>query len=300
MEYSITNPTEGQTVSALPSEDWVNSFNYDTDGMICFNVDRNLSEERTCTVSVIYGEAEPASFTVVQKAAEGPSGSDFTLSYEIDGTAVTMTVIPSDNNIHYYFDVVAAEDLESDSQEGMEAYCQEQLDLIMSGYDSWGYSIEEAIADFCSKGEDSFRYADLKQETAYYGYAYAVGDDGTIASGITYSTFETGKIEPSDLILEIKVYDITAYSATLDIIPSNEDQYTFLITYADDFAGMADEEILMMLIDGFWLQPLTGPVSGETIGDIEPGTNYAVYAFGYQGGMATTQLFKEEFSTPLK
>lgn len=295
--YSISDPAGGLTVSAHASEEWVNSFDYDTDGTISFNVDENLSEERSCTVSVEYGDAEPASFTVLQKAAEAQSGYDFTLSYEVDGTAVTMSVVPSDDNIYYYFDVVAIRDLDSDSQEGMDAYCQEQFELIMSGYDKWGYSIEEAIADFCSRGEDSFRFADLEQETSYYGYAYAVAGDGSIASAVTYSPFETGKVEQSDLVLDIRVYDITAYSATLDITPSNEDQYTFLITYADDFAGMADEEIVMMLIDGFWLQPVTGPVIGEPIGDIEPATNYIVYAFGYQGGMATTRLFKKEFTS---
>lgn len=91
--YSISGPAGGLTVSAHASEDWVNSFDYDTDGTISFNVDENLSEERSCTVSVEYGDAEPASFTVLQKAAEAQSGYDFTLSYEIDGTAVTMSVV---------------------------------------------------------------------------------------------------------------------------------------------------------------------------------------------------------------
>ena len=293
--YSISNPAGGLTVSAHASEEWVNSFDYDTDGTISFNVDENLSEERSCIVSVEYSDAWPATFIVQQKAAKAHSGYDFTLSYEVDGTAVTMSIVPSDNNIDYYFDVVAIGDLDSDSQEGMDAYCQEQFELIMSGYDKWGYSIEEAIADFCSRGEDSFIFADLEQETSYYGYAYAVAGDGSIASNVTYSPFETGK--QSDIVIDIQVYDITASSATLDITPSNEDPYTYLITFADDFPEMTDEEIVMMLIDGLWLEPVTGPVSGDLVEGFIPATNYVVYAFGYQEGIVTSRIFKKVFTT---
>lgn len=300
--YTLGNPTEDLSVTAEPAEDWVNTFDYGTEGTITFNVDANTSaDERKCDVAVTCkGIGAPETFTVIQQgqSSGNPDGPTFTISFKVDGTAVDMNVIPSDPAVHYYFDVVAIDELESDSPEGIENFCQEQLETIMQGYESWGYSIPEAIADFCSVGEDSFRFPDLKQESAYYGYAFAVDDNACISSGISYSGFETEKVEQSDLVLEINVYDITAYSAMMDIIPSNDDQYTFILTPADDFAGMADEEILMMLLDGFWLQPVTGPVEKENIIDLYPDTSYAVYAFGYQGGMATTSLYTEIFTTP--
>lgn len=302
ISYTLDNPVEGSTVNASAAMEWVNTFDCSTEGTITFIVDANTSaEERSCEVTVTYnGIQEPGKFTVIQKGTSSvePDDPTFTLSYKVDGTAVDMTVVPSDTDIYYYFDVVATDELESDTPDGIRTFCQEQLDLIIQGYESWGYSIPEAIADFCSVGEDSFRFPDLKQESAYYGYAFAVDDNACISSGISYSGFETEKVEQSDLVLEINVYDITAYSAMMDIIPSNDDQYTFILTPADDFAGMADEEILMMLLDGFWLQPVTGPVEKENIIDLYPDTSYAVYAFGYQGGMATTSLYTEIFTTP--
>lgn len=302
ISYTLDNPVEGSTVNASAAMEWVNTFDCSTEGTITFTVDANDSaDERSCEVTVTYnGLPEPGKFTVVQKGAssEEPDGPTFTLSYEVDGTAVDMTVIPSDTDIYYYFDVVSTDELDSDTPEGIRTFCQKQLDMIMQGYESWGYSTTDAIADFCSKGEDSFRFPDLKQNCKYYGYAFAVDNTAAIASAISYSNFETGTVGQSDLVLDIQVTDITANTAVLSITPSNDDQYTFVVTYADDFAGMADEEIVMMLIDGFWLQPVTGPINGESIDGMEPAVNYAVYAFGYQGGTATTSLFKKEFSTP--
>lgn len=302
--YTLDNPIEGSTVNASADMEWVNTFDCSTEGTITFTVDANTSaEERSCEVTVTYnGIPEPGKFTVVQKGAssEEPDGPTFTISYEVDGTAVDMTVIPSDTDIYYYFDVVSTDELDSDTPDGIRAFCQEQLEMIMQGYESWGYSTTEAIADFCSKGEDSFRFPDLEQDCQYYGYAFAVDNNAEIASEISYSSFETGSVGQSDLVLDIQVSGITANTAVLSITPSNDDQYTFIVTYSDDFAGMADEEIVMMLIDGYWLQPVTGAISGESIDGLEPGVNYAVYAFGYQGGTATTSLFKKEFSTPTK
>lgn len=301
ISYTLDNPIEGSTVNASAAMDWVNTFDCSTEGSITFIVDENTSaEERSCEVTVTYnGMPEPGKFSVVQKGAssEEPDGPTFILSYEVDGTAVDMTVVPSDTDIYYYFDVVSTDELDSDTPDGIRAFCQEQLESIMQGYGSWGYSTTEAIADFCSKGEDSFRFPDLEQDCQYYGYAFAVDNNAEIASEISYSSFETGTVGQSDLVLDIQVTGITENAALLSITPSNDDQYTFIVTYYDDFAGMADEEIVMMLIDGFWLQPVTGPISNEPIDGLEPGVNYAVYAFGYQGGMATTSLFKAEFTT---
>lgn len=300
--YEIQNPVDGQRLAAVADADWAGTFEDAGDGSLTFVVAANAEpEERSCKVSVSYEGAAGVEFTVVQAgAAEQPSEISFGLSYEVDGTAVRMSVVPSEKDVYYYYDVVAVSELGEDTPEAVEAYCRDQLALILKGYESWGVSVPEALADFASKGDTSFRFPDLEQECDYYGYAYALDASAAMASDVTYSGFKTAKVEPSDNVLDITVSDVTTTSAVLTIKPSNEDQYTFLVTFADDFEGMADEEILMMLVDGFELQPVTGMIDRETVGGMEPGTNYVVFAFGYQGGMATTGLFKSYFATPLE
>lgn len=291
------------SIEVIPAHEWVNSIDTETFGTIRFNVDANPeSSARECNVVVKYPGAQSESvFKVVQAAKEDEDPElTFTISYDIDGLAVTMSVSPSDAGRYYYFDAVEKSKLSGNDYESLLNYCTGHLEAIFKGYESWGYTTQQAISDFCSKGEDSFKFPDLESETDYCGFAFGVGDDCKISSEIGYEDFKTGVIRPSDNVITIEVTDITTETAVISITPSNDDQYTFLITYADDFAGMADEEILMMLVEGFELMPVTGKIESETVGDLEPQTNYVVYAFGYQGGQATTGLFKKEFTTPSK
>lgn len=66
---------------------------------------------------------------------------------------------------------------------------------------------------------------------------------------------------------------------------------------ADDFAGMADEEIVMMLIDGFWLQPVTVLSSGSRSETSSRPQTISYTHSDIRGGMATTSLFKKEFTS---
>lgn len=301
MTYTIENPVEGTSATAEASDEWISGVDVATAGTVKFQVAANESEApREAVVTVSYSGAEDVSFKVIQEGKEEEAGITFKMNFEVEGTAVRMSVTPSDNEVYYYYDVVDKSELAADDYDSVLSYCKDQLALIFEGYESWGYTLEEALADFCSKGESSFRFPDLNEECDYYGFAYSLDEKGEISSKVAYEPFRTETIGESDNVLTIEVTDITSESAMLSITPSNEDQYTFLITYADDFAGMADEEILMMLLDGFELQPVTGKISNEMIGDLEPEVNYVVYAFGYQGGQATTGLFQKAFTTTAK
>lgn len=294
VKYNVENPSENASVEAVAADDWIRNVSAQVPGIISFDVDPNESASpRETVLTLRYEGAEDCTLKVMQKP-----GISFSLGFDVDGNAVLMSVEPSDKDTYYYFDVVNKADLDADDPESLRKYCQEQLTLIWQGYESWGYTVEEALEDFCSKGDASFRFPDLVEESDYYGFAYAVNDKGEISSEIAYDVFRTEKVQPSDNVLTIEVTDITAETAVLSITPSNDDQYTFLVMFADDFAGMADEEIIMMLLDGFELQFVTGKIENEVVSGLEPGMNFVVYAFGCQGGQATTGLFKKEFSTP--
>ena len=54
LTYSITNPVEGSQVEAESNQDWIHTFNYDTENTITFEVDANVSDERTAEITISY------------------------------------------------------------------------------------------------------------------------------------------------------------------------------------------------------------------------------------------------------
>lgn len=91
LTYSIENPAENGEVAATADVDWIDSWNYDTDGKVSFNVKANETEEdrpAVITVTYSYSGGSPQSFTVnVLQVAKGteppvPGAPELTLTSE--------------------------------------------------------------------------------------------------------------------------------------------------------------------------------------------------------------------------
>lgn len=91
LTYSIENPAENGDVAATADVDWIDSWNYDTDGKVSFNVQANETEEdrpAVITVTYSYSGGSPQSFTVnVLQVAKGteppvPGAPELTLTSE--------------------------------------------------------------------------------------------------------------------------------------------------------------------------------------------------------------------------
>lgn len=107
--YTVTNPTEGVSVLASTTVDWISAFNYTTANKVIFTVAENTSTEaREAVITLSYEGAESKKVTVKQDAAEASepeAGGTITISKYIseisgtseDGTKVSMMII--DENI---------------------------------------------------------------------------------------------------------------------------------------------------------------------------------------------------------
>lgn len=107
--YTVTNPTEGVSVLASTTVDWISAFNYTTANKVIFTVAENTSTEaREAVITLSYEGAESKKVTVKQDAAEASEpevGGTITISKYIsdisgtlvDGTKVSMMII--DENI---------------------------------------------------------------------------------------------------------------------------------------------------------------------------------------------------------
>lgn len=91
--YQIDNPVSGVSVSAAPKseDDWVNTFDYETEGTISFIVDpKTTTGSRTTTITVSYTGAESKTFDITQ---DGITSGDPTSPTEFSWSATTNTSI---------------------------------------------------------------------------------------------------------------------------------------------------------------------------------------------------------------
>ncbi len=75
--YTITNPVEGQSVTASADQSWVNDFDYTVAGEVSFAVEANTGAAREATVTLAYDGAESKTIKVSQAAGNtGGTGGD--------------------------------------------------------------------------------------------------------------------------------------------------------------------------------------------------------------------------------
>ncbi len=87
LNYTISNPVEGESVSVSSDASWVNSFDYSEDGEISFVVDANDGVARTATLTVSYKDAADVTFTVSQSKKAGV----YTVTYTVASTTSLTT-----------------------------------------------------------------------------------------------------------------------------------------------------------------------------------------------------------------
>ena len=102
---------------------------------------------------------------------------------------------------------------------------------------------------------------------------------------------------PKEMVLDIAVTDITAYRAQLTVTPSEDEPYACLFIAASQMAEFDnDAESIAYLVEYFDPAIFEGEYS-EELQPLMPDTEYMVIAFGYDGGVATTELFTYTFTS---
>ncbi len=219
----------------------------------------------------------------------------------VDGASATVSYNPGDYDGRYFAFVEDVEYLlgngEIPADEDIPAIVTEIWYQYLSLYLQYGFSIEMLFGEFTQMGAATLTY-DLYANSTWVAAALPIDERGVAIAHPTVEIFETETVEPSDNQISIEVYDITSRAAYVDLTPSNDDTYVFACMSSQYLAGMSDEEILDFIIESYYynLTPISGPITYQLNG-ITPETEYQVLAFGYSGGVATTALFKEVFTS---
>lgn len=304
--YELTNEDRSE-LKAETGADWIHDFDLSQAGEVSFTADANgATESRIANITLKYGSRTSDKITVTQSGVgEGLIEYSFDISYEIDGPFVSMTVVPEPESTRYFAWYYSQKGMEEALAQSpgvtIEMYFRRLVEVELSNaiyYGSFaGYTPEQAVAELTLKGMSTQKFT-LNGETGFYGYVCAVSNDGEVLSDVTYVSFETGPIPPSDNELSIVINDVNTDRISYSVQTTNQDQYAAMVFAAEDIEGTSDEELLEMyngmdditdfLHFGDW---------SSTILVGEEDADYYVVAFGYEYGMLTTDVLREKVHT---
>lgn len=224
------------------------------------------------------------------------NGAEFTISHRLEDSSVVVEVVPSSDEIYYYWDALRKSDVENSAvplDESLEEYFYEQIE--------WSYTLgisrEETMKDLLSQGVSSHEFQNLNASDDYVIVAMSVTLEGYVNSGMTMYEFSTPGIESSDNELTLTLSNVTVNSVDISVTTTNDDPYTLVAVPVSAYPGLTPEEVLEE-IEGS--PNLTSVYSGDKEGPmlgLAAGTEYYMLLFGYEQGCATTELVYDTFTT---
>ena len=232
---------------------------------------------------------------------------DFEIDCNVNSNLLTVNVAaPASYYDAFYFDVMEKSVVDAEcAQLGIEPtrYFELYNNTFVANYLSreQGATINGYMADFCSYISDSYEF-DCLAETDYYVFAFAVNDSALCATVPVYVEAKTGVVEMSDNEIDIVVKDITKDSATMMWKTTNDDPYTAGYIAMSEWKTYGINDVMRMqsIVENVGVEIMNGdqkftPKNPQD--KLAPGTEYVVYAFGFRGGVFTTDLFTTTFTT---
>lgn len=224
------------------------------------------------------------------------SGADVELDIETNGWDGYYLVKIVDANDELY----VGEGVELDD-DYMKIIADEWIAACSSNL-SGGHPIENILEQICYKGDIALGLS-LDSYVLYSALVYPVEEyDGFVQvvgkpSYINFSTEEVGK---SDMDINIEVSNCYVRVADLKITPSNPDEAWVLLITPTSYlpAGYDDQTLLDYALGEFsyYTYDFKGEVTTH-LNTLYPNTEYIVVAFGYSGGVVTTDVCSQIFKT---
>ena len=233
------------------------------------------------------------------------SDIEFDVNITVDGPKATYEFEPINWDGKYYIDIYAEGDYMyvAEGSTPDEAYCKQVANNwigMINIYMQSGYSAEQLIDLMCLQGPDSYsevRLSNTKYCMVFYGIEMVDGLP-QVTTKPYIAHFQTEKVEASDMVVDIKVENCYVRVADVTITPSNnEEPYVATFLKKSDVPYNDGNEIINWLLN-FDLSGNTyrGTIKSNIVG-LEPDTEYIALAFGYYGGVVTTELFRYDFKT---
>ena len=232
---------------------------------------------------------------------------EFGLDVEVKGAEVKLNVQPENWDGYYLVKIV---DYNNELYVGegvtfgedyMNAISDEWVNVYSSNLKA-GHTMEDILDNICYNGDMTLEFA-LESYVLYSALVYPVAEhDGfvQVVGEPSYINFSTEEVGQSDMDINIEVTNCYVRVADIKITPSNPDEsWLLLITPTEYLPVNYDDETLLDYALGEFVY-YTYEFKGEMtthMNTLYPDTEYVVVAFGYSGGVVTTDVCSKVFKT---
>ncbi|MBR5852978.1 MAG: hypothetical protein IKY74_02125 [Alistipes sp.] len=233
----------------------------------------------------------------------------FDLDVKVDGAEVELSVKPEDWDGYYLVKCVDGNsdlyvgDRTSFDEEYLASLADEWIDTYSANL-SYGYTTDMILEEIAFKGDKTIDL-ELSSYTLYSFLVFAIDEyDGyvQVVSEPSYINFSTEEVEQSEMSIDIEITNCYVRVADLRVTPTNDNElYALLITPTEYLPAKYNEDDL---IDMALYDPVTSLSTQFFKGEITahlntlyPKKEYVVVAFGYSGGVITTDIYTKVFIT---
>lgn len=248
-----------------------------------------------------YWMASPVTYQMVTLESGELTEVDFNVDVDVNGPNATYHIAPQNWEGHYYLTIYEEGDYmyrntpaDSDYSKLISSIWLDMMAELMAS----GYAPNQIIELVCLQGDEEYSET-LKGDTNYALVIYAVDMvDGMpqVVSKPQIVNFTTEAIGASDMTLDIKVENKYVRVADITVTPSTNEYYTVAIVPFSEVPESSNAEIIDWLNDNFAMDSYHGEIFSH-LNTLQPETSYSILAYGYYGGVVTTDLFRYDFTT---
>ena len=248
-----------------------------------------------------YWMASPVTYQMVTLESGELTEVDFNVDVDVNGPNATYHIAPQNWEGHYYLTIYEEGDYmyrdtpaDSDYSKLISSIWLDMMAELMAS----GYTPNQIIELVCLQGDEEYSET-LKGDTNYALVIYAVDMvDGMpqVVSKPQIVNFTTEAIGASDMTLDIKVENKYVRVADVTVTPSTNEYYTVAIVPFSEVPESSNAEIIDWLNDNFAMDSYHGEIFSH-LNTLQPETSYSILAYGYYGGVVTTDLFRYDFTT---
>ena len=241
--------------------------------------------------------------TTVRTEASATITENITMSFEVNGAHITQTVTTENPDTYYYTECWAMDDFKSyfganaTPEQIFPHRWNEQVTIKLG----MGYQPYNILADLCKQGTQSIEYNDLKADTEYLFYVFAINPETAfVASDIVTENVTTQLASESDVTITIEVKNI--FMTTADIYwtasdPNAAFRRSVITKEQYDACGTTDAERFVAFEQNGYVVDYT-PIGSTDLNFTKgtPGKTFVAFAYGVDGDTPNTRIFAKEFT----
>ncbi len=250
-----------------------------------------------------YALASPIAHQIITLKGPELSTVEFNVDVKVNGPTAEYSISPINWDGKYYLTVYDESNYmyrnannpvdESYSELVSNVWIDMVSNLVLSGY-----TTDQLLEFMCLSGDVEYDET-LMASTNYALVIYAIDNVNGLPQVISVPqvfNFRTEEIGASDMIIDIKVENKYVRVADITITPSSNEPYTAAIIPTSAVPKLENDQIIEWLNNNITMEEYRGEIFNH-INTFAPETEYTVLAYGYWGGVVTTDLFRRDFKT---